>query len=488
MAFRKKRKDPFKEIQACLQKRDYKGALDWFNTLLQKDPKNTQIRLRFADTLVLAGSKKEAVKQLRMVADDLADRGFMIRAIAINKKILQIDPQQTDVHEKLAAMKEESSAATSTSSLAEALTRPDEPLKRADAEEPSTPEPAAPEPPAEAKPPSEETPPESLPELSLEESMAMEFGASGEVSAADVEETETAPEPSEPAAASGGFDLMEEPQPETPAEPTETLGEEPSFAEEPIELGEGTEAEAPDGEVEVVDVEAEAEEPVVELSLDEADESASSPEIVLDVDESAPETEEAPEVVAEAEEMEVVEFQMEPEPELAADASEALLGALGEDIDSLIDSIIDDVGTSAKGDQPEEDEPPTHIPLFSDLTTPEFIDVAILLVRRVAKTGEQIVKEGAPGDSMFIISTGEVRATVERGGQQLPVATLRDGDFFGEMAVLTGEPRSATVTAVKNTELLELSRENLREICRRHPHVEAKIRLAFDERTASDRS
>ena len=113
MVFRKKRKDPFKEIQSCLQKRDYKGALDWFNTLLQKDPKNTQIRLRFADTLVLAGSKTEAVKQLRIVADELADKGFMIRAIAINKKILQIDPRQSDVHEKLAAMKEERSTTTS---------------------------------------------------------------------------------------------------------------------------------------------------------------------------------------------------------------------------------------------------------------------------------------------------------------------------------------------------------------------------------------
>ena len=53
MAFRKKKQDPFHEIQACLQRRDYKSALDWFNTLLQKDPKNTQVRLRFADTLVL---------------------------------------------------------------------------------------------------------------------------------------------------------------------------------------------------------------------------------------------------------------------------------------------------------------------------------------------------------------------------------------------------------------------------------------------------
>ena len=65
--------------------------MEWFITLLRKDKKNTQIRLRFADTLVLAGNKNEAVKQLRIVADELADKGFMIRAIAINKKILQID-------------------------------------------------------------------------------------------------------------------------------------------------------------------------------------------------------------------------------------------------------------------------------------------------------------------------------------------------------------------------------------------------------------
>ena len=151
------------------------------------------------------------------------------------------------------------------------------------------------------------------------------------------------------------------------------------------------------------------------------------------------------EVLVAGEEMEVIEFEMESEPEMAAEGSSPLVGVLGEDIDSLIDSIIDDVGSSAKGEEPTEDEPPpTHIPLFSDLTTPEFIDVALLLVRRVLKVGEQVVREGEPGDSMFIISTGEVRATVERDGSQVPVATLRDGDFFGEMAVLSGEPRTAT--------------------------------------------
>ena len=487
MVFRKKRKDPFKEIQACLQKRDYKGALDWFNTLLQKDPKNTQIRLRFADTLVLAGSKKEAVKQLRTVADELADKGFMIRAIAINKKILQIDPRQIDVHEKLAEMKEERSTATSGPSLAEALTQPGAPIRRASEEAPAPAQASPPKvSPPEAPPPKAEELPQTLPDL--EESMAMEFGETGELPAPATE----ALEPEQPAT-SGGFELTEEVEPpaaEVAPVPEAPLDEEPSFTEEPIELDAGSEPE-PEPEPEIVTVDADTEELAVELSLDGIEEPPSSPEIVLEVDQSEevpiePIEEGVPEVVVAGEEMEVIELEVESEPEMAAEGSDPLVGVLGEDIDSLIDSIIDDVGSSAKGEQPMEDEPPTLIPLFSDLTTPEFIDVALLLVRRVLKVGEQVVREGDPGDSLFIISTGEVRATVERDGRQVPVATLRDGDFFGEMAVLSGEPRTATVTAVKNTEVLELSRENLREICSRHPHVEAKIRLSYDERMASD--
>jgi tetratricopeptide (TPR) repeat protein len=472
MAFRKKKQDPFLEIQACLQRRDYKSALDWFNTLLQKDAKNTQIRLRFADTLVLAGSKKEAVKQFRVVADELAEKGFMIRAIAINKKILQLDPTQTDVHQKLASMNEErSTEASSRDALSQALHRPSDALKRA----PAAPVrlPAAP-------------PAEPLPSLSLEESMAMEFGDSHELAGAAelaaqeveeiaiVEEIEPAPEAPE-AEFTGGFELVDE-EAESPP-PSAISDEPPSFAEEPMVFGgSGVHEE----EIEVVTVDASEQD--VSLSLGGVEEPVSEfsgQEIVLDAEGEAPEEPE--------EEVQVIELDVESEPALAADGAESLIGALGEDIDSLIDSIIDDIGSSAKGAEPTREPPPTHIPLFSDLTTSEFIAVAILLVRKVAKVGEVIVREGDPGDSMFIVSTGEVRATILRDGRQVPVATMKDGDFFGEMAVLSGEPRTATVTAVKSTELLELSREHLSEICARHPEVEAKIRLAYDERVSRSR-
>jgi CRP-like cAMP-binding protein len=168
---------------------------------------------------------------------------------------------------------------------------------------------------------------------------------------------------------------------------------------------------------------------------------------------------------------------------MAADGKDALVGLLGDDIDSMIDSIIDDVGSSISSTPAPAPKAATRIPLFSDLTANEFVDVAIMLVRRSEKAGTVIVTEGAPGDSMFIISTGEVEATKDQDGEAVKLATLQDGDFFGEMAVLSGEPRSATVTAVKNTELLELSRSDLNVICSRHPEVEAKLRLAYDERS-----
>ena len=472
MAFRKKHKDPFKEIQACLQKRDYKGALEWFITLLKKDKKNTQIRLRFADTLVLAGNKSEAVKQLRIVADELADKGFMIRAIAINKKILQIDPRQTEVHEKLAAMTEDRSATSSNrQSLAEALTQPDDaPIRRASEESPAAPVESSAAPVESSPAPVESSPPVTLPELSLEESMEMEFGTSSGILEDKLEPPPPVEEPPAEVAVSGGFDLMD--QTETPGEVR--LDEPPTFEEEPVALGDIVSAPSDDEAIELT-IDEPSSEAELELSLDDLETLPSdSPEIVLEVDASSePEDTGEPEFPS-LEELEVVE--LDSEPEMAAD----MVGALGEDIDS----IIDDVGSSAKGEQDIEHEPPTHIPLFSDLTTAEFVDVALLLMRRVAKAGEVIVTEGDPGDSMFIISTGEVWATITKDGGKVPVARLRDGDFFGEMAALSGEPRTATVTAIKNTELLELSREHLREVCSRHPHVEAKIRLSYDERAS----
>ena len=81
--------------------------------------------------------------------------------------------------------------------------------------------------------------------------------------------------------------------------------------------------------------------------------------------------------------------------------------------------------------------------------------------------GEAIVRQGEPGDDLYVILEGRVR--VERGGR--PVESLGEGEFFGEVAVLDGRPRSADVVAEIPTRTLRLSREVVRDALEREPHA-----------------
>jgi hypothetical protein len=516
MAFLRRSKDPLAEIQTCLQKRDYKAALPYFNAILTKSPANTQIRLRFADTLILAGSKKEAINQYRRVADELAESGFMIRAIAIYKKIVQLDPSQVDVRGKLSELREQEDGGR-PASPAPPIRPPPEP-RIPEAPVFTAPKPAAPPVSVTPPPPVERAAP-PVPTLTLEESMALEFGSSSASEAPAAFRGEDAPP-------SFGVDSPVVLMPDPAEEPTLILEEEesPGFdmgvetdavptalppAEEPViemeiapepELGmeafEPTEvAQPPPLQPEIFEEQAEA--PFMFGSQSEGDEPVFGVEHALPVTEDAgslgapmPEAalgepgEHEPALVGEilegeGEEPFVIDFEMEPDA--AADGANPLVGLLGEDVDAMIDSIMNDVSSAQSGAGLPSDAP-THIPLFSHLSTQEFIEVALMLVRRAVKAGTVVVREGEPGTSMFIVSTGEVVATRQQRGVDQKLSTMKDGDFFGEIAVLTGEPRRATVTAVQNTELLELSREHLQEIFSRHPGVEAKLRLAVDER------
>lgn len=480
MAAKKKGKDPFREIQNCLQKRDYKGALRWFQALLEQEKHNTQIRLRYADTLVLAGSKNEAIKQYRIVADEMAESGFMIRAIAINKKIVQLDPTQTDVHQKLGAMNEARSKGRSAAmaQLSSVITS-DPGLSTP----PSSPSPAR----VAASPPQaprgEKPPP--APTMSLEDSLAMEFGDSTASNAAEMGEDVEIVLNEQPSASGEEEDLLEPVEEDLEASVTPPPGLESDEGGFEI-VSEGEDVEVAGGAGAELEFESAGDEPSFSEDAVALESEESATEYVLGTSDQSASLDQGSAVEDEG----PVEFEIEVEPETAADGKAPLVGVLGEDIDALIDSIIDDLGSSVSGSSTLPARPadsPGGIPLFSQLSMQEFIDVAVVLDRRSMKTGTVIVREGEPGDSLFIVSTGEVDATREENGGTLKVATFRDGDFFGEMAVLSGEPRTATVTAVKNTELLELSRENLQRIFSKHPEVEAKIRLAYDERAMNDR-
>ena len=126
------------------------------------------------------------------------------------------------------------------------------------------------------------------------------------------------------------------------------------------------------------------------------------------------------------------------------------------------------------------------VPFFRALPPDEFDRIVDLLRARTFLADDVIVNEGDVGDSMFLIGRGVVRVYVGGGGApQVPIATLLAGEFFGEMAVLSANPRTATVMAVTHCTLYELTRPDLEAIAVVAPTVESILEATFQERTSA---
>jgi putative peptide zinc metalloprotease protein len=110
-----------------------------------------------------------------------------------------------------------------------------------------------------------------------------------------------------------------------------------------------------------------------------------------------------------------------------------------------------------------------ELPLFRG-TSPRELDrlASCMLVTRYA-AGDVIVRQGDPGDRFYVISEGEAEVERQTDGSRRSLATLKRGDFFGEMALLSGEPRTATVRAISPIETYTLAPADFQELVAHSP-------------------
>ncbi len=116
------------------------------------------------------------------------------------------------------------------------------------------------------------------------------------------------------------------------------------------------------------------------------------------------------------------------------------------------------------------------VPSFKDMPEAEFAKIAAVLVPRSVPAGQVIVAQGSRGSSLMLIAQGVVRVVSSDNKGEHDLATLVAGDFFGEMALLTNQPRSATCRAVTPCALYELRRTDFNDLVASLPAV----RLAFE--------
>jgi CRP-like cAMP-binding protein len=123
------------------------------------------------------------------------------------------------------------------------------------------------------------------------------------------------------------------------------------------------------------------------------------------------------------------------------------------------------------------------IPLFASLGDKETREIADLLIDRKYPKGAVVFEDGSLGDYMYVIQSGEVKITkMSEDGREKILEILGEGEFFGEMALLDREPRSASVKTTRACTLLALSRQDFLGLLRRNPDISLEIIRALSRR------
>jgi divalent anion:Na+ symporter, DASS family len=126
----------------------------------------------------------------------------------------------------------------------------------------------------------------------------------------------------------------------------------------------------------------------------------------------------------------------------------------------------------------------TRVPVFAALDRVELAKLAAYLETMAIEPGHEVFHQGDPGDSLYVVADGALGVFVAApdGHTPLRVGSLAPGELFGEMALFTGEPRSATIRAERSSTILKLPRERFLLLVSREPTISLTIATTLSER------
>ena len=124
-----------------------------------------------------------------------------------------------------------------------------------------------------------------------------------------------------------------------------------------------------------------------------------------------------------------------------------------------------------------------QIPLFASLRPDHLEQLAGKLTLRKYEAGTTIFNKNDPGSTLYIIKNGQVNISAPSpGDEEVVLATMRNGDFFGELSILDSKPRSATATAMETSEVFTLERDDFLDVIHTEPELAVNTLAALSQR------
>jgi len=450
------------EVAEHLKRSRWEKAAEVLEQLVAAEPKDMAQQLRLGDTYRRMEHPQKAIESYQRAAKFFSDEGQLIKAIGAVKLILECDPRNAQAQKQLADMNarrmgkmplakvgiksvpaqaaaparaakasvmEAASGAIAVDDPSQIELPPadeDEPLELDDGRAPSQ---------AAARPRTTKLPPRKTKSFDLSGGDELELDPPVRAPAA----RSTAVVPASP-----GREIDLELDPDVPPPDAELLPDDAILTPEPEDLV------APEHEDEVISREEFGRQggPIVDLLSSGAEE-----------------------------EIELLSISADEEVSSSRPTGPPTVSADDADLDRAFGNIA-----------PEGAGVPTKVvtkkvPLFDDLPQDAFVALVNRLGYHRHGAGHLIIREGEPGRSFFIIVEGRVRVyKAGADGKEITLAHLGEGAFFGEMAMLSGAPRTANVVSEEETEILEVTDTVLRDLATKYPQVVNSLKNFYRQR------